>query len=73
MTSEPEPYRAEAEQKGREKTQPTGSLGLADRLHMSRKTIQSWEQGTRQPQQASARLLQFIEQPHLLADAGRRE
>ena len=35
-------------------------------LNVSPKTVQSWEQGTRIPSQASARLLQLIENPHLL-------
>lgn len=35
-------------------------------LNVSPKTVQSWEQGTRVPSQASARLLQLIENPHLL-------
>lgn len=35
-------------------------------LQVSSKTVQSWEQGVRKPQQSSARLLQFIEQPELL-------
>lgn len=35
-------------------------------LNVSPKTVQSWEQGTRTPSQASARLLQLIEHPHLL-------
>ena len=36
-------------------------------LQVSKKTVQSWEQGTRRPQQSSARLLQFIENPEMLA------
>ena len=35
-------------------------------LNVSPKTVQSWEQGTRVPSQASARLLQLIENPSLL-------
>ena len=35
-------------------------------LNVSLKTVQSWEQGARMPSQASARLLQLIENPHLL-------
>ncbi len=35
-------------------------------LNVSPKTVQSWEQGTRLPNQASARLLQLIENPSLL-------
>ena len=35
-------------------------------LNVSPKTVQSWEQGTRVPSQSSARLLQLIENPHLL-------
>ena len=35
-------------------------------LNVSPKTVQSWEQGTRLPSQASARLLQLIESPALL-------
>ena len=35
-------------------------------LNVSSKTVQSWEQGTRVPSQSSARLLQLIENPHLL-------
>lgn len=37
-------------------------------LHVAVKTVQSWEQGERNPSQAAARLLQVIEQPNLLAD-----
>ena len=40
--------------------------GFAQLLQVSSKTVQSWEQGVRRPQQSSARLLQFIEQPDLL-------
>ena len=40
--------------------------GFARLLQVSSKTVQSWEQGTRRPQQSSARLLQFIENPDLL-------
>jgi putative transcriptional regulator len=40
--------------------------GFARLLQVSSKTVQSWEQGTRRPQQSSARLLQFIEHPDLL-------
>ena len=35
-------------------------------LNVSPKTVQSWEQGTRTPSHSSARLLQLIENPHLL-------
>ena len=35
-------------------------------LNVSPKAVQSWEQGTRLPSQASARLLQLIENPSLL-------
>ena len=35
-------------------------------LNVSPKTVQSWEQGARVPSQSSARLLQLIENPHLL-------
>lgn len=35
-------------------------------LHVSVKTIQSWEQGERNPSHAAARLLQTIEQPDML-------
>jgi putative transcriptional regulator len=41
-------------------------------LNVSPKTVQSWEQGTRVPSQASARLLQLIENPHLF-DGLRRQ
>jgi putative transcriptional regulator len=40
--------------------------GFARVLHVSSKTVQSWEQGTRRPQHSSARLLQFIDNPELL-------
>jgi len=40
--------------------------GLARLMHVSNKTIQSWEQGTRSPHHSSARLLQFIENPEML-------
>lgn len=42
--------------------------GFARLLQVSSKTIQSWEQGTRRPQQSSARLLKFIEHPDLLSE-----
>ena len=42
--------------------------GFARLLHVSQKTVQSWEQGTRRPSQAAARLLQFVENPALLTD-----
>ena len=41
--------------------------GFALLLQVSNRTVQSWEQGIRKPQQSSARLLQFIEHPELLA------
>ena len=37
-------------------------------LHVSVKTVQSWEQGDRSPSHTAARLLQMIEQPDILAD-----
>ena len=40
--------------------------GFARLLHISCKTVQSWEQGVRSPQHSSARLLQFVEYPELL-------
>jgi putative transcriptional regulator len=40
--------------------------GFARLLQVSSKTVRSWEQGARRPQQSSARLLQFIEHPELL-------
>ena len=46
--------------------------GFARLLQVSNKTIQSWEQGTRRPQQSSARLLQFIEHPDLLTTLARK-
>ncbi|MGO8674109.1 MAG: helix-turn-helix domain-containing protein [Capsulimonadaceae bacterium] len=49
--------------------------GFARLLHVSNKTVQSWEQGTRKPQSSSARLLQFIESPEMmmsLTQAGQR-
>ena len=42
-------------------------------LNVSPKTVQSWEQGTRTPSQASARLLQLIEHPHLLDSLRQRQ
>ena len=42
-------------------------------LNVSPKTVQSWEQGTRIPGQSSARLLQLIENPELLASFRRPE
>jgi putative transcriptional regulator len=42
-------------------------LGFARLLQVSNKTVQSWEQGVRRPQQSSARLLQFIQHPEMLA------
>jgi len=35
-------------------------------LNVSLKMVQSWEQGTRVPSRSAARLLQLIENPHLL-------
>jgi len=46
--------------------------GFARLLQVSGKTVQSWEQGTRRPQQSSARLLQFIEHPDLLTTLARK-
>jgi putative transcriptional regulator len=46
--------------------------GFARLLQVSSKTVQSWEQGARRPQQSSARLLQFIENPELLTMAAGR-
>ena len=40
--------------------------GFARLLHVSSKTVQSWEQDKRRPQPSSARLLQFIENPEML-------
>ena len=37
-------------------------------LHVSVKTVQSWEQGDWSPSHTAARLLQMIEQPDILAD-----
>lgn len=42
-------------------------------LNVSAKTVQSWEQGTRTPSQASARLLQLIENPRLLDSLHQRQ
>lgn len=47
--------------------------GFARLLQVSNKTVQSWEQGTRRPQQSSARLLQFIEHPDLLTTIAHHE
>ena len=47
--------------------------GFARLLQVSHKTVQSWEQGTRRPQQSSARLLQFIEHPDLLTALAHNE
>lgn len=47
--------------------------GFALLLQVSNKTVQSWEQGTRRPQQSSARLLQFIEHPDLLISIAANE
>lgn len=47
--------------------------GFAAVLHVSLKTVQSWEQGERNPSHAAARLLQAIEQPELLSDFVRRQ
>jgi putative transcriptional regulator len=52
------------------------SLGLTQRtfarmLNVSIKSVQSWEQGSRQPSQAALRLLQLLrERPAALADLG---
>ena len=47
--------------------------GFARLLQVSSKTVQSWEQGVRCPRQSSARLLQFIEHPEMLAGLGARK
>ncbi len=47
--------------------------GFARLLQVSNKTVQSWEQGVRRPQQSSARLLQFIEHPELLSALGQKK
>ena len=47
--------------------------GFARLLQVSNKTVQSWEQGARCPRQSSARLLQFIEHPEMLAALGERK
>jgi putative transcriptional regulator len=52
------------------------SLGLTQRtfarmLNVSIKSVQSWEQGSRQPSQAALRLLQLLrKRPTALADLG---
>jgi DNA-binding transcriptional regulator YiaG len=66
----PRPYGARDVQQMRER------LGMSQQqfarlLHVSIKTVQSWEQGVRVPSQAAERLLQFIEQPDLLAEVVR--
>ena len=43
--------------------------GFSRLLNVSPKTVQSWEQGTRLPSQASLRLLQVIEDPQVLMSA----
>lgn len=40
---------------------------FANLLAVSPKTVQSWEQGLRVPRYSSARLLQFLDDPALLA------
>ncbi len=47
--------------------------GFAQLLQVSSKTVQSWEQGIRRPQQSTARLLQFIENPEMLTTVGQRK
>lgn len=37
-------------------------------LMVSTKTVQSWEQGVRNPMHSSLRLIQFIENPDLLSE-----
>ena len=45
--------------------------GFARLLQVSSKTVQGWEQGTKQPRQSAARLLQFIEHPDMLTEIAR--
>ncbi len=61
----PRPYQAEDVRRVRTRLNMS-QVGFARLLQVSSKTVQSWEQGTRQPQQSSARLLQFIENPEML-------
>lgn len=42
-------------------------VGMAALLNVSPKTLESWEQGVRNPSGASLRLLQVIEDPSILA------
>ena len=41
-------------------------VGLATFLNVSQKTVESWEQGTRNPSGAALRLLQLMKDPSLL-------
>ncbi len=41
-------------------------VGFSRLLAVSKKTVEGWEQGVRTPTGSAARLLQFIENPHLL-------
>jgi putative transcriptional regulator len=62
----PQPYSAEDVCRIRASLKMSQAV-FARLLQVSSKTIQCWEQGTRQPQPSSARLLQFIEHPDLLS------
>jgi len=68
----PQPYSADDIRRIRTHMRMS-QAGFARLLQVSNKTIQSWEQGTRRPQQSSARLLQFIEHPELLTSFMHRE
>ena len=61
----PQHYSAEDIRRVRDRLK-LSQAGFARLLHVSDKTVQSWEQGTRHPSQSAARLLQFIEDPELL-------
>ena len=65
----PERYGADDVRRIRARLRMT-QAGFASLLQVSSKTVQSWEQGIRRPQQSSARLLQFIEHPELLTTLG---
>src|SRR5258708_6526546 len=66
----PPPYGAEEVRTIRSRLR-LSQPGFARLLHVSSKTVQSWEQGARRPSQAAARLLQFIDRPELLAHLAR--
>src|SRR5258708_5872725 len=64
----PPVYTPQGVQRIREQVLHLSQAAFARLLHVSPKTVQGWEQGIRRPAHSAARLLQFIESPHLLTE-----